>query len=434
MKTIVAISTPIGKGGIGIVRLSGNDSLAIADKVFTAESFSISTVKPNYMYFGYFKGSEFSDKGYMVYFKAPKSFTGEDTVEFQLHGGIRLLDGVVAECVKYGAVPAERGEFTKRAFLNGKLKLSDAEGVIDMINADSAAALRAGFRQMQGYLAKDVGTLEKELINLIAALEASLDYPEETEDEVLPEIPKIKNEVGEKLKKLIDTANTGRIIKQGVDVALIGETNVGKSSLLNRLVGGDRAIVTDIAGTTRDVIEVATEYDGVKINFIDTAGIRESDDVVEKVGIEKSKATAKSADVVFNVIDDSSGDAANCEIGGLVFNVYNKCDKTGRRFGKADGNYYISAKTGEGIDVLLGDVIKAVKAGDAASGEIITSKRHLSALLRAKEAIDAIDLTAPTDCILIDLKDALNCLGEITGTSATEEVVDAIFKNFCVGK
>ena len=193
MKTIVAISTPIGKGGIGIVRLSGNDSLAIADKVFTAESFSISTVKPNYMYFGYFSGAEFSDKGYMVYFKAPKSFTGEDTVEFQLHGGIRLLDGVVAECVKYGAVPAERGEFTKRAFLNGKLKLSDAEGVIDMINADSAAALRAGFRQMQGYLANDVGTLEKELINLIAALEASLDYPEETEDEVLPEIPKIKN-------------------------------------------------------------------------------------------------------------------------------------------------------------------------------------------------------------------------------------------------
>ena len=299
MKTIAAISTPLGKGGIGIVRLSGEDSLTIADKVFTAESFSISDVKANYMYFGYFKGSDFSDKGYMVYFKAPKSFTGEDTVEFQLHGGIRLLEGVVNECVKYGAVPAERGEFTKRAFLNGKLMLSDAEGIIDMINADSAASLRAGFRLMQGYLAKEVVSLERELTDLISSLEASLDYPEEMEDEVLPEIPKIKNSVGSRLEKLKNTASTGKIIKEGIDVALIGEANVGKSSLLNRLVGKDRAIVTDVAGTTRDVIEVFAEYEGVKINFIDTAGIRESDDLVEKFGIEKSKETAKPMEIIF---------------------------------------------------------------------------------------------------------------------------------------
>ncbi|MGN1096232.1 MAG: tRNA uridine-5-carboxymethylaminomethyl(34) synthesis GTPase MnmE [Christensenellales bacterium] len=435
MKTIAAISTPLGKGGIGIVRLSGEDSLAIASKVFTAESFSISDVKPNYMYFGYFKGSDFSDKGYMVYFKAPKSFTGEDTVEFQLHGGIRLLEGVVNECVKHGAIPAERGEFTKRAFLNGKLMLSDAEGVIDMINADSAASLRAGFRLMQGYLAKEVVNLESELIDLISSLEASLDYPEEMEDEVLPEIPKIKNSVGSRLEKLIGSASTGKIIKEGIDVALIGEANVGKSSLLNRLVGKDRAIVTDVAGTTRDVIEVSAEYEGVKINFIDTAGIRESDDLVEKFGIEKSKETAKTADAVLNVIDDTlKGKPLYVDNDKPVFNVYNKCDKSGGKFGKSGKNYFISAKTGEGVDELLKDVVKLFLSGETSSGEIITSKRHLSALIRAKQAIDSVDVTAPIDCVLIDLKEALSCLGEITGNNASEEVIDAIFKNFCVGK
>lgn len=435
MKTIVAISTPLGKGGIGIVRLSGEDSLAIADKVFTAESFSISDIKPNYMYFGYFNGADFSDKGYMVYFKSPKSFTGEDTVEFQLHGGVRLLEGVVSECVKHGAIPAERGEFTKRAFLNGKLMLPDAEGVIDMINADSAASLRAGFRLMQGYLAKEVGNLEEELINLISSLEASLDYPEEMEDEVLPEIPKIKELVGGRLDELIKSANKGRIIKEGIDVALIGEANVGKSSLLNRLVGKDRAIVTDIAGTTRDVIEVTTEVDGVKINFIDTAGIRESDDPVEKFGIEKSKETAKTADVILNVIDDLAKGAPIMQKDDKpIFNVYNKCDKSGRKFGKSGNDYFISAKTGEGVDLLLSDVVKLFISGETANGEVITSQRHLSALIRAKQSIDAIDVSAPIDCILIDLKEALNCLGEITGNNASEEVIDAIFKNFCVGK
>ena len=432
MKTIVAISTPSGKGGIGIVRLSGDDALAIAKSVFTVKSFSI---EPNYMYFGTFSGKDFSDKGYLVYFKAPHSFTGEDVVELQLHGGRRILEGAVEECISHGANAAEPGEFTKRAYLNGKLALADAEAVIDMINAESAAAVRAGYRQMQGYLAKEVSALEDMLINLISALEASLDYPDEMEDEVLPSIPEVTKKVKDKLNALINSARAGRLVKSGINVALIGKTNVGKSSLLNKLVGCDRAIVTDIAGTTRDTIEAAIEHKGVKINFIDTAGIRQSDDMIEMAGVERSKISAKGADVVINVVDSAKDEKPlYTSDEKTVFNVYNKCDVTKQEIKRAGNDFFISAKYDKGVSLILDAIADICLDSETENGSTVTSARHLAALISAKKSLDAVDVSQTTDCILIDLKDALSSLGEITGKSASEEVVDAIFKNFCVGK
>ena len=432
MKTIVAISTPSGKGGIGIVRLSGDDALAIAKSVFTVKSFSI---EPNYMYFGTFSGKDFSDKGYLVYFKAPHSFTGEDVVELQLHGGNRILEGAVEECIAKGATAADRGEFTKRAYLNGKLALADAEAVIDMINAESAAAVRAGFRQMQGYLAREVKHFEDMLLNLISALEASLDYPDEMEDEVLPSIPEVTEKVKENLSRLISSAREGRLVKSGVNVALIGETNVGKSSLLNRLVGCDRAIVTDIAGTTRDTIEAAIEHNGVKINFIDTAGIRQSDDMIEMAGVERSKVTAEGADVVINVVDSTKDEKPlYTSDEKTVFNVYNKCDLSKKDVKRQGNDFFVSAKYDKGVSLILDAIADICLSGETENGSTVTSARHLSALLRAKNSLQSVDISAPVDCILIDLKAALSALGEITGSSASEEVVDAIFKNFCVGK
>lgn len=432
MKTIVAISTPSGKGGIGIVRLSGDDALAIAKSVFTVKSFSI---EPNYMYFGTFSGKDFSDNGYLVYFKAPHSFTGEDVVELQLHGGRRILEGAVEECISHGANAAEPGEFTKRAYLNGKLALADAEAVIDMINAESAAAVRAGFRQMQGYLAREVKHLEDMLLNLISALEASLDYPDEMEDEVLPSIPEVAEKVKENLSRLISSAREGRLVKSGVNVALIGETNVGKSSLLNRLVGCDRAIVTDIAGTTRDTIEAAIEHNGVKINFIDTAGIRQSDDMIEMAGVERSKVTAEGADVVINVVDSTKDEKPLYTSGEkTVFNVYNKCDLSKKDVKRQGNDFFVSAKYDKGVSLILDAIADICLSGETENGSTVTSARHLAALISAKKSLDAVDVSQTTDCILIDLKDALSALGEITGKSASEEVVDAIFKNFCVGK
>lgn len=482
MSTIAAISSPIGAGGIGIVRVSGKDALGIADAIFSFSSKSTQNITPSqsgdfseckisqnwvplYMNFGTFDAGDFCDKGYAVYFPAGRSYTGEDTVEFYLHGGVRIMQGALEALLKKGAVMAKNGEFTKRAFLNGRLSLADAEGVIDMINAESVAGVRAAYRLMQGNVSKSINDILDRLETLIATLEATLDYPDEMEDEVLPVLPSEIKSLLEAVNALISTAKSGKIAKYGINVALAGKANAGKSSLMNALLKEDRAIVTEIAGTTRDTVEDSFECDGVKINLIDTAGIRESDDIVENKGIERARKAFDGADVILHVIDTTSAESDDIDFGdALVFDVYNKCDilpsinllkgvldelkacnggeivptfdKETVGNAKVNKVFVVSAKTGEGVDELAHAISALYKEDKVEGGEIITSARHVSALYQAQNALKnaIVSLGDTIDCTLIDLREAYDVLGEITGKTATEDVVDSIFSRFCVGK
>ena len=274
MSTIAAVSTPVGAGGIGILRVSGEDAIAVADAIFISGDKSAGETlraNPRKMVFGTFGAEDFCDKGYAVYFPAREAYTGEDTVEFYLHGGVRIMRGALDAALRHGAVMAKRGEFTLRAYLAGRMSLADAEGVADMINAESAAALRAAYRQMEGSLTRAVDAVLDELLDIMSGLEAVLDYPEETEDEVLPPLEGRVRAVLGRVDALLATAATGDMAKHGVTAVLAGKPNAGKSSLMNALLGRDRAIVTDIPGTTRDILEGSVECDGVKINIVDTA-------------------------------------------------------------------------------------------------------------------------------------------------------------------
>ncbi len=453
MSTIAAISSPIGAGGIGIVRVSGEDSLGIADAIFSFSSKSTANSNPSndgalscktsqnwtplYMHFGTFDAGDFCDKGYAVYFPAGRSYTGEDTVEFYLHGGVRIMQGALEALLKKGAVMAKNGEFTKRAFLNGRLSLADAEGVIDMINAESVAGVRAAYRLMQGNVSKSINMILDRLETLIATLEATLDYPDEMEDEVLPVLPSEVKSLLDMVDTLISSSRAGRLAKHGINVALAGNANAGKSSLMNALLKEDRAIVTEIAGTTRDTIEDSFECDGVRINLVDTAGIRQSEDKVESIGIERAIKAFDGADVILHIIDTTSNEEQNIDFGDkLVFEVFNKCDVS--HFAKECGKheFLLSAKTGEGIDNLAHSIAKLFADCSTQGGEIITSARHVSALYQAQNALKhaILSLDDTIDCTLIDLREAYDALGEITGKTATEDVVDSIFSRFCVGK
>lgn len=435
MSTIAAISSPIGTGGIGIVRVSGEDALKIADAIFIFKG-KKNNWSPLVMHFGTFKAIDFEDKGYAVYFPKDKSFTGEDTVEFYLHGGVRIMKGALETLLSKGAVSAQGGEFTKRAFLNGRMSLADAEGVIDMINAESASALNAAYRLMDGEVAKTINIIIEDLETLISTLEATLDYPDEMEDEVLPSLPIEIDKIISKVNALLGTAKAGKMAKYGINVVLTGKTNAGKSSLMNALLKDNRAIVTPIAGTTRDTIEDTLEYKGIRINLVDTAGIRESNDVVEKEGIERAKKAIEGADIILHVIDILDDDKQEVDYKNkVVYKVYNKCDLKEVKEKEA-GAFYISAKNSFGIDNLLDEIVLLYEKSSIGGGEIITSERHVSALYRAQKALLSAkcEINDTLDCILIDLREAYNSLGEITGKTANEDVVDSIFKRFCVGK
>lgn len=437
MNTIAAISSPLGAGGIGIVRVSGHDALKIADTVFNFASQSPSEWKPLYLNFGTFDSGDFSDKGYAVYFPAAKSFTGEETVEFYLHGGVRIMTGALDALLSRGAVLADKGEFTKRAFLNGRLSLADAEGVIDMINAESAAALRAAYRLMDGSVSKRINGIADKILTLTSSLEAALDYPEEMEDEVLPSLYPELCAVSAQIDALLLSAKSGRMAKHGITAALAGETNAGKSSLMNALLMEERAIVTPIAGTTRDTVSESLECDGVKINLVDTAGIRDSDDIVENEGIRRAREAIRGADVVIHVVDSLTRERTEWDFGDkIVFTVYNKCDLTSFRCPRSAYTYAVSAKTGQGVADLAKGIASIYKEGKTEGGEIITSQRHIAALYRARTAIaNAMqNQDATVDCTLIDLRGAYSALGEITGRTATEDIINDIFSRFCVGK
>lgn len=442
-KTISAIITPIGVGGVSIVRISGEDAIKIADKVFCAGKKRPSEFKPRELVLGEFCGELAKDKCLCVVFKKPNSYTGEDVVEFQCHGGIKLANSILSEVNKKGCVLAKNGEFSLRAFLNGKMNLSEAEGMIDLINAESDSELKAGYNLLNGTLSQKITTFQQSIVDLLSDIEVSFDYPEEDIEYTESKKAKVKiTKLIEEIDELINSFETGSIIKNGINAVIVGKPNVGKSSLLNALIHKDKAIVTDIEGTTRDVVEDSFEVNGVKVNILDTAGIRDTQDIVESLGVEKSKELINIADIVLLVVDASAPlDKKDILILNLLTNkkyltVYNKADKMiGDKLPNA---IYTVAKTGEGIDELKQKIYDLLINKKVISGGlIITNERHKNALLKTKQAllsaINNID-SVTLDLIAIDLKQAYETLGEITGTTSNEEILNSIFSKFCLGK
>lgn len=431
---IAAIATANGTGGVAIIRISGKTALETAKKMFSPAG-KACAFKPNYMYAGNIRGDGFTDYGFMVYFKAPKTFTGEDIVELHCHGGVRIARGILKNALENGARLAEKGEFTRRAFLNGKLSLASAEGMADMINAESLALVRAGSMLYREKLTEEVKEIQNNLKDILASIAVEIDYPEEDsegmdEKKILADISALKD----RILQLIQTYSGGKRIKSGVTVAICGVPNTGKSSLLNALLGYDKAIVSDVAGTTRDAVEGETELNGIKFNLIDTAGIRERAGEIESIGIERAKNVIVSADIIISVTDDGKYVGLPKEASGAVIKVFNKSDKI-----KPKGGYDIavSAKTGAGLEELRRALAEKGGCEQSAEKAYIVEERHYDALKRAAEAVEnaAAGIGAVTlDLISVDLKDVWDILGEITGETASEEIISTVFEKFCVGK
>ncbi len=447
-KTICAISTPIGVGGISVIRLSGKESVNIVNKILEKP---LVFPEPRKMLLKTIKTNDFCDEVLVVFFKAPFSYTGEDIIEIQCHGGIYITQEILKALLDNGASLAENGEFTKRAFLNGKLSLDKAEGVIDMINAESESQLKAGYNLMSGELSKLIKQKQSVLTDILAELEVSLDYPEH--DIEYTTLEKFEQKITTLLNEIIEiknTSKTGMIIKNGINIAILGAPNVGKSSLMNSLLGFDRAIVTNIAGTTRDVIEEGYVYNGVKVNLIDTAGIRKSSNAVEQIGIEKAKQKQSGADLVLFVVD-CSRKLTNEEI--ELFNqiknkkiiVINKIDAKNGDFNinllNASGTKIVETSTTNNVNInalkqaIFDEIIGKNIIGNAG---LITNIRHKNALENAenslKDALNTLKFTQSLELLSIDLSSCYNHLGEITGETSSEKIIDRIFEKFCLGK
>ena len=443
-ENVAAIATPAGKGGVAIIRISGKNPLDIAEKMFTPVGKKrVKEFEPYRMYPGQIDGGNFSDYGLCVYFKGPASYTGEDIVEFQCHGGESVARGILRQTFRLGAKPAGRGEFTKRAFLNGKLSLASAEGVADMINGESDAEVKAGYLLYSEKLTNKVRDLQAELKTLLAGIDVSVDYPEEDiEEQHIEELRIALQKLHVQISTLAAGYAVGKKIKSGVTVAICGKPNTGKSSLLNKLLGYDKAIVSNVAGTTRDAVEGVLEIDGRKFNLYDTAGVRESGDAIESIGIEKAESIIRSADVAVFVADYLAADEEDARVLAMLkdkplIKVFNKVDLA-KDDTETDADVHTSAVTGEGIErlkTLLYEKSFGARGEDAA---FLIEERHFDALQRAidslKKAIAACNMMQPLDLIGIDVKEAWDALGEITGETATEAIIEEIFAKFCVGK
>ena len=452
--TIVAVATPPGRGGIGVVRLSGADAPAIAQRLTTRRgaleprhaTFTKVRLKPDPTYTQQGVRSGFSrtssdaiDQAIVTFFPAPRSYTGEDVVEISAHGSPVLLRAIVAAAIDAGARLAEPGEFTLRAFLNGRVDLTQAEAVADLIDAATPLQARAAFDQLEGTLTCTIRAIDATLFDVIARLEASVDFPEEGYHFVEPDaIAREIDGVLAKTRTLLQDGRRGRLIREGVQVAIIGRPNVGKSSLFNALVGASRAIVTDVPGTTRDLVTEAIDLDGVRVTLVDTAGLREASDIVEAEGVARARQSTDVADLVVQVIVDDEPQAIHSQQ--LI--VRNKSDLLANDIPMPPLS--VSAKTGAGLDDLRRAIIDALT--DAASAPLrdrpaITNVRHIALVQRAHDALERARAAASAaggalseEFVLADLQEARTALEEITGRRAPEEVLAHIFERFCIGK
>jgi len=454
--TICGIATPLGEGGISIIRVSGSDSLKVINKIFKGKNSSnILDMKSYTMRYGYICDIDSKveiDEVIISYMKGPRSFTAEDVVEVNCHGGVVSTGRVLEEIIKVGARIAEPGEFTKRAFLNGRIDLCQAEAVMDIIRAKTDLSMKSAVMQSNGALSKEIGKLREYMLNTLALIEYSVDFTEDDEepDETIPiRVQEQLTVAIEDMKKLLEGANEGRIIRDGLKLAIIGKPNVGKSSLLNCLLKEKRAIVTDIPGTTRDIIEEFISLDGIPVKITDTAGIRETEDEVEKIGVEKSREKIDEADLVVLMLDSSR--PLEDEDREIIKKVKDKkyvvlMNKNDLEKKISDDDIkelkniiYISAKTGFGIDELKKKVKDLFFNGEVDSESmIISNNRHKQALYRAlencEEALDRVKSNEYLDLISIYVTSALKALGEITGSELEEDLINKIFSEFCVGK
>lgn len=452
--TIAAISTPRGEGGIGIVRLSGKDSLCILSKIFRpASKKEIKDLRNFSINYGHlYDGDTLIDEVLVSIMKAPNTYTKEDIVEINCHGGFLVTEKVLELVLKSGARIAEMGEFTRRAFLNGRLDLTQAEAVIDLIHGKTDKSISLSLDQLRGDLKEQINHLKKLLLDVSAHVNVVLDYPEEGIDDPLPEnLVDNLHTVVETTDKLINSYSKGKMIKEGVKTAIVGKPNVGKSSLLNSILREERAIVTHIAGTTRDIIEEVVNLKGIPLVLVDTAGIRKTDDIVENIGVEKSKELIDKADLVLFVVDNSRElDEEDLKIherinSEKVIGLINKTDVESKLditpLTKIKKWIRISALEKLGIEDMEDEIYRYVVSGqveDSSQKLVITNVRHKSALEKTKQAIENIfetlDMGLPMDLIAVDLKEALDSLSEVTGEISNEDLLDHIFSNFCVGK
>ncbi len=454
--TIAAIATAIGESGVSIIRVSGCNSLEIVNRIFRAKNGkNILDIKPYTMRYGnlidVYNGS-IIDEVIVSFMKGPKSFTAENTVEVNCHGGIFVTNRILEEILKCGARIAEAGEFTKRAFLNGRIDLSEAEAVMDIITAKTEASMKSAVMQAEGRVSKEIILLRNELLEIIAHIEATVDYPEDDLEEMTSEkTTDVLNVVLGKIEKLILTADEGKILRDGLKTAIVGKPNVGKSSLLNILLEENRAIVTDVAGTTRDVIEEYININGIPINLMDTAGIRETEDIIEKIGVEKSKQKIEEADLIIFMLDSSATlDKKDLEIIDYIKNkkyivLLNKTDLPRKihegslKTINPEFIIEISAKNGFGIDKLKTKIKNLFFKGEIKLNDyVITNTRHKAALIKARkslvDALEALKNTSAIDLASIDVRNAWYALGEVTGDTLEEDLIDKIFKKFCLGK
>lgn len=451
--TIAAISTPKGEGGIAIIRISGDKSFEILDKIFIKKNpnADLGFYKLNY---GFIKdGEKTVDEVMAVRLKAPKSYTCEDIVEINCHGGTLVSEKVLELVLRNGARHAESGEFTKRAFMNGRIDLSQAEAVMDIIQGKTEKSVSLSLDQLRGDLRDKVNEFKKALLDIAAHVNVVLDYPEEGIDDPLPaELRNNLEKVYEEANRLIDSYDTGKKIKEGIKTVIVGKPNVGKSTLLNALLHEERAIVTHIAGTTRDVIEEIINIKGIPLVLVDTAGIRRTDDIVENIGVEKSKQFIEKADLVLLVLDASKElETEDLEVitkikenNKKVIVLLNKIDlnkKINLEGYSLENIVEISAKDNIGIEDMQEKIYSYIVEEDVENSSeklIITNIRHKTALEKTKDAIrnifETIDMGLPMDLISVDLKEALDSLSEITGEISSEDILDHVFGNFCVGK
>lgn len=453
--TIAAISTPRGEGGIGIVRISGDNSLEILNKIFKPKSNkNIKDLKNFSINYGklYNENNEVVDEVLVSIMKGPNTYTKEDIVEINCHGGYLITEKVLELVLRFGARHAEQGEFTRRAFVNGRIDLTQAEAVMDLIHSKTDKSISLSLDQLRGDLKSQIAHLKRLLLDVAAHVNVVLDYPEEGIDDPLPD------NLVDNLQTVMDTANElilsydkGKMIKEGVKTAIVGKPNVGKSSLLNALLREERAIVTHIAGTTRDVIEEVINIKGIPLVLVDTAGIRKTDDIVENIGVEKSFEQIDKADLILFVIDGSE-DLTDEDfkinenlIGKKVLGIINKNDLNQvadiEKLSSINDVINISAKEKIGISHMENQIYDLVVKGtieDSSQKLVITNIRHKTALEKTKDAIknifETINMGLPMDLIAVDLKEALDSLSEVTGEISTEDLLDHVFKNFCVGK